>query len=357
MLDTIRERKPPVFTPRRDPPPSGNLLIRYVTALAKSFVTRTPPEQVAQDWWPDDHGVAALVRAVSTPAQLGQVGWAQELGRRVVNDSLQVLFPSSASAALFRLCPSLTFANEAVISVPGFAAGTVGKTAVFVAERQPIPVFQPAVSSAALLPYKLAGIVVATREQIESSNAEALIADLVVQSFGRALDEVLVDGNPASPQRPAGLRNGVAAIPAASGSDAWGAFVADVSNLADAVAPVAGNAPIAFIASAGRAIRTRILGGLDDVEGVEVFGSNAVINDFLCVATAALVSAVGVPEVDVNKVATVTMDDAPAADPTTPVGPERSLWQTDAYGIKCRWPISWALRDPRGFAWTTPTGW
>jgi hypothetical protein len=119
---------------------------------------------------------------------------------------------------------------------------------------------------------------------------------------------------------------------------------------------VAGNAPIAFIGSAGRALRARIM-ALEGFEDVYILGSNAVINDFLCVATAALVSAVGVPEVEVSKVAALTLDDAPAADPTTPVGPMRSLWQTDAFGIKCRWPVSWALRDPRGFAWLTPTAW
>jgi hypothetical protein len=351
-----RERAP-TFTPRRDPPAPGNLLIRYITAHAKAFVERRPPEQVTKDWWPEDQAVTALVRAASTPAQLGQVGWAQELARRVVNDTLTVLFPASASAALFQMSPSLAWGNEAMISVPGFAAGTTGNTSAFVAERQPIPVYQPAVTGATLLPYKLAGIMVATREVIESSNAEALITDLVRQSFGRALDEVLLDANPAAPNRPAGLRHAVAAIPASAAADPWGAFVADVSNLADAVAPVAGNAPIVFIGSAGRAIRTFVLGGLDDLSNVEVLGSNAVINDFLCVATAALVSVLGVPEVEVNKVATLTLDDAPAPDPTTPVGPERSLWQTDAYGIKCRLPISWAIRDPRGFAWTTPTGW
>jgi Phage capsid family len=355
ITHTLRETTP-VFQRRRDPPLPGNLLTRYIAAQAKAFVAHTSPIEIVRDCWPDDLGLQMLVRAVSTPAQLGQVGWAQELGRRLVNDSLDVLYPASASAALFQLAPSLTFGNEAVIAVPGLAAGTVGKTSAFVAERQPIPVFQPALTDAVLLPHKLAGIIVATREVIESSNAETLTGDLVRQSFGRALDEALVDANPATPQRPAGLRNGIAAITPTTGSDAWGNFVADVSKLADAVGPVAGNAPIAFIGSAGRAMRARVL-GLEDLENVEMFGSNAVINDFLCVATAALVSAVGVPEIEVNKVATVSLDDAPVADPTTPVGPFRSLWQTDAFGIKCRWPISWALRDPRGFAWMTPTGW
>ena len=350
------ETRTPGFAPRRDPPPPGNLFSRFITAHAKAAIARTSIEQVARDWWPDDHSVATLVRAASTPAQIGQAGWAQELGHRVINDSLSVLFPASAGAALLQIAPSLTFANEAAIAVPGLAVGATGKTSVFVAERQPIPVFQPTVTGAVLLPYKLAGIMVATREMIESSNAENLISDLIKQSFGRALDEVLVDGNPATASRPAGLRNGVSTLTATTGADAWGNFVGDVSKLADAVSVVAGNSPLVFIASAGRALRARIM-GLEDFDNAEVFGSNAVINDFLCVASAALVSAVGVPEVEVNKVSTLTLDDAPAADPTTPVSPERSLWQTDAYGIKCRLPVSWALRDPRGFAWLTPTGW
>lgn len=356
MPDTVRELRAPTFAPKREPLFPSNLFARYVTAHAKASLARNLPEQVAQEWWPSDSGIEMLLRAASTPAQLGQVGWAAELGRKVVNDTLEVLHPASASAALFELAPSLTFGSEAAIAVPGFAAGTSGKTSAFVAERQPIPVFQPASSGATLLPYKLAGIMVASRELIESSNAETMISDLVRQSFGRALDEVLVDANPATTQRPAGLRNGVSTLTASTGTDAWGAFVADMGKLADAVAPVAGNAPIVFIASSGRALRARIM-AFEDLEDVYIFGSNAVINDLLCVATAALVSAVGLPEVEVSKVAALTLDDAPAADPTTPVGPYRSLWQTDAYGIKCRWPVSWALRDPRGFAWMTPTAW
>jgi hypothetical protein len=30
------------------------------------------------------------------------------------------------------------------------------------------------------------------------------------------------------------------------------------------------------------------------------------------------------------------------------------LFQTDSIALKMRWPVTWALRDPRGVAWTTP---
>jgi hypothetical protein len=46
------------------------------------------------------------------------------------------------------------------------------------------------------------------------------------------------------------------------------------------------------------------------------------------------------------------MDTAPGDAGT--MGPERSVWQTDSVAVKVRWPVSWALRDPRGVAWLTP---
>jgi hypothetical protein len=30
------------------------------------------------------------------------------------------------------------------------------------------------------------------------------------------------------------------------------------------------------------------------------------------------------------------------------------MWQTATVALKMRWPVTWALRDPRGLAWLTP---
>jgi len=49
-------------------------------------------------------------------------------------------------------------------------------------------------------------------------------------------------------------------------------------------------------------------------------------------------------------------DSGTIGTPGTTPGPERSLYQTESIAIKCRWPVSWALRDSRAVAWTTP-GW
>ena len=111
--------------------------------------------------------------------------------------------------------------------------------------------------------------------------------------------------------------------------------------LVDAIAPVAGGSKIALIGSLSRALRmsARFYGTGD--ENVLILPSAAVINDFLAVACAALVSVFGTdPDIEVSRGASLNMDSAPAADPTTPPGPYRSMWQTDAIAIKIRWPMA-----------------
>lgn len=351
--------------PRAKPPqpfrkalslPPGNSFIRFLTAHAKASISHEPPAEIAAKLWPQDRAVDLLLRAASTPASTLQATWAEELAQRVVADFLEALYPVSAAAALFQQGLSLTLDRAALLSVPGFAVGIGTNTASFVADGQPIPVYQGLATAAVLEPHKVAGIFVLTREMIESSNAERYIEDLATKSIGRVIDEVLVDANPASAQRPAGLRNGVAAsTPSGPSSSTGEAFFNDLATLADAVGPVAGNAPIAFIGSPGRALKARLLIA-KEIENIIILGSNAVINDFLCVATAALVSAVGdQPDVETANAANLHMDSVPQA--VGSAGPGRSLWQTDAIGMKVRWPVTWALRDPRGFAWMTPTNW
>ncbi len=118
-------------------------------------------------------------------------GWAVELAQKMVTDALDALGPVSVAAQLLRLGLVLNFDRHAIVSAPGFTA-TAGN-AGFVAEGMPIPVRQLAAVGAQLLPYKLASIAVLTREMIESSNAEQMIADVLVRSAGMALDAAFFD--------------------------------------------------------------------------------------------------------------------------------------------------------------------
>jgi hypothetical protein len=129
------------------------------------------------------------------------------------------------------------------------------------------------------------------------------------------------------------------------------AFTDDMGALADAVSPVAGNGPLVYIASPGRALKIRLRMMREDPK-VIVLASNAVINDLLCVAPAALVSVAGdQPELEASEGAVLQMDTTPG-DPQ--MGRTYSMFQMDSIALKTRWPVTWSLRDPRGFAWTTP---
>ena len=202
---------------RRDPPlqlPPGNTFVRYIATLALAQIERSSPQEIATRMWPSD----LVLRAATAPAMTSTAGWAAELVQRLVADGLRALGPASAGALLLQQGLVLSFEGHGVISAPGLVAeyGNAG----FVAEGQPIPVRQLADTAAQLLPHKLAAIAVLTREMIDSSNAEALIGDALMRAAGRMLDEVLFDANPESAARPAGLRNGVAALTASTNTDA-----------------------------------------------------------------------------------------------------------------------------------------
>jgi hypothetical protein len=58
------------------------------------------------------------------------------------------------------------------------------------------------------------------------------------------------------------------------------------------------------------------------------------------------------PTVETSTGGTLVMEDTAPGAPGTMT--TRGLFQTDAIGVKMRWPVSWARRDNRGVAWLTP---
>jgi hypothetical protein len=346
------------FGPRELPLPPGNLFTRALTARVLANLRQGLPAAVAAEMWPSDRVLAQMLalssdfilRAASAPAMTSVAGWAAELAQRIVLDTLQALGPASAAAEILRQCTVLNWNGRGIISAPGFVAefGNAG----FVAEGQPIPVRQLAATSATLNPHKLGAIAVLTREMVESSNAETLISETLVRAAGRMMDEVLFDANPEDAARPKGLRNGVAATTPSSNTDGYQAFVEDINSLINALAPVGGNGPYIIVASPGRAAMMGVR-FIREAGNITVVGSSAVINDVLAIAPAALVAAISPePEIETANAATLVMDTVPG--PVGTSGPGRSLFQTESIAVKVRWPVSWALRDPRGFAWMTP---
>jgi hypothetical protein len=341
----------PDFQIRASELPPVNTFTRWLAAQVISKVWRTTPDVVMMRLWPHDRVTAEVIsRAASAPAMTTVTGWAAELAQRVVIDTLTALGPVSAAARLLRTGLLLDFSGTALISVPGFVA--TANEAAWVAEGDPIPVQQMNAAPGLLNPYKVASISVLTREMIESSNAEKLISDTLIRAAGLALDAVMFDANPATTARPAGLRNGIAAIGASTSTDLYEAALADLATLVGATGAVGGPGPYVLIANPGRAVSLsmRWIGQ----SGVIVLGSPVVGDDIIVVAANALVGAISAaPDVEVANATTLQMSDTPVA--LGGAGPVRGLFQTDSIGLKVRWPASWYIRDPRGVAWLTPS--
>jgi hypothetical protein len=347
----FRPSNPSVTPPRFRRDDSGNAFVRFLTARVLSDIFRVPFAKIVEERWPSDRILGdILLRAAVAPAMTSVTGWAAELAQRVVHDALDALGPASAGAELLRRGLVLSFDGAGSISAPGFVAefGNAG----WVAEGNPIPVRALSAIPAILNPHKLGAIAVLTREMLESSNAEALIEDALVRAAGRMLDEVLFDANPEDAARPRGLRNGIAASTPSNNSDFLQAALEDAATLINSLAPVAGNGPYVIVASPGRA--AMLAGRRVEGANLVVLGSSAVINDLLAIAPGALVAALSpTPDVETSKAAQIVMDTAAGAAGTT-ASMNKSMFQSDAIAIKVRWPVTWALRDPRGFAWMTP---
>jgi hypothetical protein len=344
---------PPLFKRELDAP-AGNLFTRFIAAHAVATVRKATPQTVASVLWPSDRNVAELIeRAASAPAMTTVSGWAAELAHKVVVDALATLGPASAAIKIIQRGLVLSWDGAGQIAAPGFVAGA--GNASFVVEGNPIPVRQLAATAALLNPHKLAAIAVLTREMIESSNAEAAISDALVTAAGAAMDAAFFDANPEDASRSAGMKYGIAATTPSAATDLWQAAFEDVAALINAISPVGGAGPYILVGSPGRVVAMQLRFNIDpDDTTLPIFyASNAIGADLAAIAPAALVAAASpTPDVETANAGTLVMDTAPG--PAGTMGTEKSLFQTNSMAIKIRWPVSWVLRDARGFAWLTP---
>jgi hypothetical protein len=163
---------------------------------------------------------------------------------------------------------------------------------------------------------------------------------------GAALDVLMFDANAGDDVRPAGLRYGVAASPAAAAGTAPTAMMADLGALAAAVAPV-GGLNIAFVAAPGEAVKIMLAAG--PKFAFPVFASSGLTEGtVMAVALNALASASDpAPKIKTSSDAILHLED------TTPLPgltgtPVASMFQIDGVAIRLVLMATWGLRVPTG---------
>jgi HK97 family phage prohead protease len=332
----------------------------------------------------EDDAIKAVVewqtRAASAPAMTTVAGWAAELVQQIVVDFMQTLMPKSVYPRFSGYGLSLSFGRNGKIIIPT-RSRTPTIAGSFVGESLPIPVRQGAFTSQTLTPKKMAVITTWTREIDEHSvpAIEGLLREAIQQDTAVSLDAVLLDTNPATTIRPAGILNGVSGLTPTAGGG-FNALVGDIKQLTNALLtgtlgnirnpvwlmnPAQVNS-IGLVAAPGAGVfpfRDEI--GRGTLSGWPVIDSGTVPSGTVIVCDAAdFVSVNGDgPRFEISDQATLHMEDTTPTDistagtPAVVAYPAKSMFQTDMLALRLILPINWTLRRTGVVAWVAGVTW
>jgi HK97 family phage prohead protease/HK97 family phage major capsid protein len=341
------------------------------------------PQQILQQQYGDDEPTRIftdlILRAPSAPAMTTVVGWAAELVQTKWTDLMPLLMPLAIFNRLAGKGLSLTFGQFGKIIIPT-RSRTPTIAGSFVGEGQAIPVRQGAFTSQTLTPKKAAVISTWTREMADHSTPqiEGIIREAIQQDTSVAIDTVLLDANPATVIRPAGLLNGVTVTTATAGGGI-NAFIGDITALVGALTTnTYGNvrSPVflvnptdMFRASLLQAANTGIFPfqaqiNAGNIVGIPLIDSATVPTKTMIMIDAADFVSVGGdgPRLEISDQATLHMEDTTPTDlvagsPGVVATPQRSLFQTDSLALRMILPLNWLVRRAGVIAWTQAVTW
>jgi HK97 family phage major capsid protein len=304
----------------------------------------------------DRTALEMITRATSAPAMTTVATWAQELIGATIVQWIEGLQPQSLFAQLAAQSLAFEFDQGSVVKVPGRTA-TPMINGSFVGEGQPIPVRKLGLNSISPPARKVGVISTFSREVSRGSdgNIERCLRSEITRDTALTVDGILIDANPADGVRPAGLRNGISGLtPAAAGQQA---MVTDFKALIGAVQP-AGR-----VALLVNAVQAAGIASIYDAASPIVLSSASVPAGLvIAIDLDSFVSSAGLPVFDVSSEAVIHEDDAPlplsaTGAPATIAAPERSLYQTDVFGIRQIWFLNWSMRRAAGVSWMTGVNW
>ncbi|MCP3471411.1 phage major capsid protein [Bradyrhizobium sp. CCGUVB1N3] len=381
--DRERIAAPAIIVNRKKDLDLLDYIVRGATVAVIARVTNKSVEETRQRIYGDDEGTKAIVeivtRAASAPAMTTVTGWAQELAQTTYADLMPLLMPK---AILTRLAPkglTLDFGTSGRIVIPT-RSRTPSLAGSFVGEGMAIPVRQGAFTSQTLTPKKMAVISTWTREMGDHSvpAIEGLIRQAIQEDTSVAVDSVLIDANPATTIRPAGLLSGVAATGATAGGGI-AALVGDITALINSISTATyGNVRnLVWLANQTDLLRASLLSAANigifpfkaeiaagSLNGIPIIDSATVAPKTLMLVDAADFAVVGgeAPRMEMSDQATLHMEDTNPTDlvagsPGTVASPQRSLFQTDSLALRMVMPLNWVQRRAGTVAWTQNVTW
>jgi HK97 family phage major capsid protein/HK97 family phage prohead protease len=373
----------PFAIPKRPEKP-GELLMNAIIAHGKSNRMNIPAEKVLAEYgWSDNVAVRACLdwvqRAATAPATTTTTGWAAELVQTQYADLISFLFAASVYQPLTALGVRYTLGRYGQISIPVESA-TPTVAGSFVAEGAPIPVRQEAFTPITIGLKKMAVISSFTRELFEHSqpNIDTQLRDRMSRDTSVAVDTILLDNNPATSVRPAGLRNGVSGLTPTAGGG-FTALVADIKQLLNVLIAANSLRSPVWIMNPQQALSISLTSAAAAVgvfpfkaeieagrlNGYPVIQSMTVPVGMVIIVDAADYASLTGDDArfELSDQATLHMEDTtplaigtPGAPPTV-AAPVRSMFQTDSIALRMILPMNWIMRRTGLVGWLTGVTW
>ena len=354
-------------------------LVRSIAVLWSAKSTGSSVDLTRQRIYGDDLGTKLtcdmvhhghepdmVLRAASAPAITTVAGWAAELVHIIYTDLMPLLLPKAILTGLAARGLALNFGRAGRINIPT-RSRTPALSGSFIGEGAAIPVRQGAFTSQTLVPKKVAVISSWTREMDEFSipAIEGIIREAIMLDTGVAIDSVLIDANPATVIRPAGLLNGVTptAITAGGGLTS---INGDLKSLTQALAAATyGNIrePV-WLLNPAQVIAAELamapnglfpwrdevargtLNNIPFIQSATVTPATVILLDAADFVTA---GAEG-PRLEMSDQATLHYEDTNPLDlatvgtPPVVAAPQKSLYQTDSLALRLVMRLNWLMR-------------
>jgi hypothetical protein len=327
--------------------------------MLRGYVKKLPPARIAEQLWSRDNVTPEILRAATTPATTTTTGWAAELARVAIYDLVQSITSVSAGAQLIDRGLQLSMSGIAELRVPGrvLNAAAAGQ---WVAEGAPAPARQLSFANVILQPRKLSVLLTFTHEQAESSNIEAIVRQSMGEAAGLALDAQMFSATAGDAAKPPGLLVGVAPIGAATGGGS-AAMTTDLGKLFGALAVQGAGKDAVIVAAVPEAVTLKLAAG-------PKFDYDIIASTALAAGTVAVIEVASfvsgfslVPEFRVGDQASYHAEDTSPQNITggtpSPAVPVKSLWQTNAIGLKMDFHAAWGLRAAGHAQWIQGATW
>ncbi|UGY08649.1 hypothetical protein [Phyllobacterium pellucidum] len=286
------------------------------------------------DVWRQRYGA----KGASSPALVSVPEWAGVLS---AEDVMGFLLGGQSPSLLARLLTyGMNIGNDWTLKVPYRSDSDF--CGDWIVEGEPAPV--EAISLASIMPIirKVVSLSTFSRDLRKHSNPqiERLLDGMLRRDINGIVDKALVDDQPSSIKRPAGLLNGVTTTPGT------GSLLGDLQALAGAVMDNGGSG-VVFMTGPVTALGFAALPGA--VPYTVLDSPHIAPNRVIAIDPQGFVGSLSGAVIDTTEAAVVHEENsapAPIVDGAGVVAkPVRSLWQTATVGMRCALDAGWAARN------------